>query len=136
MVFFCDEGRNAIANAERKTIFAGLDILVDYCKQMSIVRLMSRNYNVVVIKTIAEIVAQEVLRLDAHVEFRMVKINGLVVWVVNGEVELNGVATVENGRFTNITIRDLECGHQAVGRLEMLRHKALEFNPIDLICFR
>ena len=97
---------------------------------------MSWNYNVVVVKTVAEIVTQEILRFDAHVKFRMVKINGLVVGVIDGEVELNGVAIMEDGRFSNVTICDLECCHYAVGRLEMLCHKALEFNPVDLICFR
>ena len=134
MVFFRDEGRNAVANAERETIFACLYVVADHCKQVSVVCLMGGYYGDVLVKTIAEIVAQEVLRLDAHVELRMMKVNGLAVRIVDGEINVDGIAMMEDWNFGFIAVCDAQRRHQAVGRLEMLRHKPMKFNAIDLIC--
>ena len=115
LVFFCDEGRNAVANAERKTVFPSLDVVIDYRIEVSVVGLLSGNHNLVVVKTIAEIVAQKVLRLDAHFEFRMVEINGLTIRIVNGKIDLDGVAMMENWCFGSSSVCDLKRCHQAVG---------------------
>ena len=133
LVFFRDEGRNAVANAERETVLPGLDIVIDYRIEVSEVGLLSGNHNLVVVKTIAEIVAQKILRLDAHFEFRMVEINGLTIRIVNGKVDLDGVAMMENWRFGSSSVCDLKRCHQAVGRLEMLCHKPKTINTIDLM---
>ena len=133
LVFFRDERRNAVANAERKTVFPSLDVVIDYRIEVSVVGLLSGNHNLVVVKTIAEIVAQKILRLDAHFEFRMVEINGLTIRIVNGKIDLDGVAMMENWCFGNSSVCDLKRCHQAVGRLEMLCHKPKKFNTMDLM---
>ena len=108
-------------------------MISDNGKQMALVGLMCRDEDAVVVIAIAEIVAHQILRLDAHVKLRVVEINGLVVRVVDGEVHMEGVARMENGSFGIIGIGDAEGGHQAVGRLEMLSHKSLKLNSVDVI---
>ena len=108
-------------------------MISDNGKQMAMVGLMCRDEDVVVEIAIAKIVAEEVLRLDAHFKLRMVEINGLVVRIMDSEVHMEGVAMMENGFFGIIGIGDAERGHQAVGRLKMLGFKSLKLNSVDLI---
>ena len=133
LVFFRDEGRNAVANAERETVFPSLNVVIDYRIEVSVVGLLSGNHNLVVVKTIAEIVAQEVLRLNAHIELWMMEIYGLFVKIVDGEIHMDSVAMMENWRFGSSSVCDLKRCHQAVGRLEMLCNKPKKFNTIELM---
>ena len=63
------------------------------------------------------------------------EINGLTVRIVDGKVDLNSITMMEDRCFGSIVVHDVERCHQAVGRLEMLRHKPMKFDAIDLIRF-
>ena len=63
----------------------------------------------------------------------MVEINGLVVRVMDGKVDTDGVAVMEDGVFRSISVCDVKLRHQAIGRLEMLGNKPLKFNAVNQI---
>ena len=108
-------------------------VLADNGNQMSVISLVGWDKDVVVILALADIVARQVMCLDAEVELGVMENNGLTVRVVDGEVNMEGVAMMEDGRLVRRGVRDAERCLQAVRRLEKLSQKSLKFHPVDLV---
>ena len=51
------------------------------------------------------------MRLDDHAKIFVMEINGRVTRVVDGEINMEGVARMENGSFARYGILDFKCGH-------------------------
>ena len=100
---------------------------------MSVISLVGWDKNVVVILAIAETVARQVMCLDAEVELGVMENNGLTVRVVDGELNMEGVAMMEDRRLVSRGVRDAERCLQAVRRLEKLSQEPLKLHPVDLV---
>lgn len=136
LAFFCHKGGNAIAYPKGKMFFPRLYIHADHSRKMPVIGFVCRDDDVVVVKAIAKVIARQVMHLDAEAELGMMEINGLVVGIADGKVNMNCVAMVENGRFVMRGIRDVERCHQTACRLEMLGQETFKNDPVDLIVFR
>ena len=99
---------------------------------MSVIGFMGRNEDVVVVLAVAEIVARQVMRLEAKVELGVMEVNGLAVRVVYREVNMEGVAMMEDGRFVR-GVRNVERCLQTIRRLEKLSQEPLKLHPVDLV---
>ena len=73
------------------------------------------------------------MRFDTKVEFGMMEIDGLMIWIVDGEVDMDSVAMMKDGRIVREGVRDAEGCLQAVCRLEKLSQEPLKFHSVDLV---
>ena len=113
-------------------LFPFFYVFADNGNQMSVIGFMGRNEDVVVVLAVAEIVARQVMRLDAKVELGMMEVNGLAVRVVYREVNMEGVAMMEDRRFVK-GVRNVERCLQTIRRLELLSQEPLKLHPVDLV---
>ena len=66
---------------------------------MPVIGFMGGDDDIVIVLAIAEVVTGQVLSLDAKIKFWVMEIDGLVIGIVDGKVDANGIAMMENWSF-------------------------------------
>ena len=135
-MLFCHERRDAIAYAQGKTIGSRCHLVADDGVKMPLIRGLWHEGGDIVVNTIGEVVAEQILRFDDHAEVLVMEVDGLVARVEDGEVHLNGVAVMEDWCFRVVGIGDAEGCNQPVGRLKMVGEESFDSYIADMVYLR
>ena len=76
------------------------------------------------------------MRLDDHAKVLVVEIDGCFARIVDGEVDMDGVAMMKERSFITARIGDFEGGHQTVGGGEVVGEETLDFYIAHLVGLR
>ena len=106
-------------------MFAEVNSFVDDGIELSLIRGMRPDFHDFIVATIAEGIARQVMCLDALGKVLVLEIDGGITGIVDAEVDTDGVAVMEHGRFVADRIGDVKRGHQTVGRGEIIAEEAL-----------
>ena len=101
-------------------MFATVKLVINDGVKLSFVGLSSADFRNLIVTTITEGVARQVMCLDGLGEVLVLEIDGGLAGIVDGEINVEGVVGAKNHRLFVTHIDDLELRHQAVGGLETL----------------